>query len=514
MSLQQFEIISWEKLEDYHYDNIKIEIPHANIDELQENFTINGVRLKDFLSAKSKYIEIMPGKLVINVKDMFGEIKFSNGKMEKKVKIIPSKIFQNLSPKEAYFFIKNKVFTDIMNFLSFIVKDYKDLQMLEHLEIVKKDFERSLDYIIIFLEKIISSCKPLLQDLFASGPVHKEILIQKFLFGTKISLTPKNIIAPYKFYYKQTHTFDTLLNQMVFQTLYFVLQECNYLNDIINLEENEKRKRELSIKINEISKVASFLIDKYQLWCFFNDKPLDFSELSNKIISQSNFSYKKIFEIYKEIVKILFSRTILSNIIEGIEFPIQNFEYIYELWAISSFYNLLSEQCEQRVGYKGYYKKRKVKMKIEFVDKSHKKSFLIYEIKFDPSIDSLYFEKLVINKRYFNIKPDILIILEGKKNRKIFLGDIKFSKDEEIELPRLRDLYKVLGYLIDLSEKSEIFKNEMVEGILVFPGFIDSIRIPKIHKNGKNKKTYYINVIPLNHKTNQISMIQNKIYKK
>ncbi|MEM2175460.1 MAG: hypothetical protein QXI58_07580 [Candidatus Micrarchaeia archaeon] len=507
MVSRQVETISWENLKEYHYDNIKIEIPIFNIEELQENFFVNGLKLKEFISFKSKHIEVSPNKLLINLKNTFGEIPLSSKQIDKKAKIVPSKIFQDLNPKEAYLFVKNKVFSDIRKFLSFIVKDFEDLKMLEYFKIITEDFIRSSEYLVIFLEKATSSCKSLLQNLFGSGPVHKEILIQKSISGTKVLLSPKNIIEPYKFYYKQTHTLDTILNQMIFQTLYFVIQECNYLKYIARVVSEERTKKELLNRINETMRIAYFLLDKYQLWFFFTDKPLNLSELSSKISTQPNFYYKKVFEIYKEIVKIVFSRTILVNVEEGIEFPILSFERIYELWAISLFYNSLSKKYKFSSISLESYKKRKVKMRMEFFNKPSKKSLLIYEIKFSPVTDSLYFEKLVSDKEYFNIKPDLLIILERRKKKKIFLGDIKFSKDERMELPKLKDMYKILGYLIDLSKKSEILKNEEVEGILVFPGFIEPIRVPQIRKMDKHKKLIYINILPLNFKNNQLTLI-------
>ncbi|MCS7123466.1 MAG: hypothetical protein RMJ17_02755 [Candidatus Aenigmarchaeota archaeon] len=203
--------------------------------------------------------------------------------------------------------------------------------------------------------------------------------------------------------------FETSLNQMVFQTLYFVLQECNYLKYIMKLDEDKKRKNEIINKINKVVNTTHSLLDRYQLWYFFNDKPLNLSELWIRISNQSNPYYKKFFEIYREFTKILFSRTILTYIVERIEFPIISFEYIYELWAISIICSLLSKRYKfKKISFESY-RKRKVKMNIEF-----DKSSLIYEIKFNPLLDSLYLEKLITDKIHFNIKPDLLIILRDK----------------------------------------------------------------------------------------------------
>ncbi|MCS7123467.1 MAG: hypothetical protein RMJ17_02760 [Candidatus Aenigmarchaeota archaeon] len=74
---------------------------------------------------------------------------------------------------------------------------------------------------------------------------------------------------------------------------------------------------------------------------------------------------------------------------------------------------------------------------------------------------------------------------------------------KKTELPKLNDIYKILGYFLDLSKKSEILKNEKIEGILIFPGFIEPMRVPHIRKIDKCKKIFYINIILLNYKTTQ-----------
>jgi len=513
MPLQQVERILWKDLKDYHFDNIEIEIPLENIEELQNEFTINGKKLKEFLEIKGKYITIQSNKLILTLKNFFGEVSFYYKNDHKKTKIVPLKIFPpDINPKKGYDFIRNKVFLDIGNFLSFIVKEIKDFQTLESLKIMIEDFINSPEYIIILLEKSVSSCKELLEKLFISGPIHKEILVQKTFFGTKISFSSKNIIDPYKFYYKQSHTLDTLLNQMLFQTLYFIVQECNCLKHTIKIE--SERRNEVIRKIDEILMKANFLLEKYQLWCFFSDKPINFVELMNKINNQPNLYYKKIFDIYKEVVKVTFSRTILENILEGIEFPISKFESIYELWTVSLFYNTLRNiyKVDGKPKLESY-EKRSTKLKIMFSRKGPKKVYLIWEIKFSPILDSLYFESLFEDREYettFEIKPDLLIVLENKKTKKIFLGDVKFSKDEKIELPTLRDLYKVLSYLSDLSNKSKILKNKNVEGILIYPGLIKYIRVPKIQRTKKGKKVYYINIMPLNYESTDLSYVFKK----
>ena len=511
MHSQPIERILWKDLKEYNFDNIEIEIPLENIEKLQNEFIINGKKLKEFLETKKRYIIVQPDKLILTLKNFFGEISFSYEDIRKKGKIVPLKIFPlNMNPKKGYDFIRNKVFSDIGNFLSFIVKEIKDFQTLENLKILTKDFINSPEYIIIFLEKAVSLCESSLQELFTSGPIYKEITTQKTFFGTRISFSYKTIINPYKFYYKQSHTEDTLLNRMLFQTLYFIVQECNRLKHTIKIETD--RRNEVLRKIDEILMKACFLLDRYQLWCFFSDKPINLAELMNKINNQPNLCYKRIFYIYKEVVKVVFSRSILENILEGIEFPISKFESIYELWTVSLFYNTLSGLYKAKVDVRfESYEKKRTKLKMIFSESESKKAYLIWEIKFNPILDSLYFESLLRDKKNldisFAIKPDLLIVLENGKTRKIFLGDVKFSKNEKIELPTLRDLYKVLSYLSDLSAKSEILKNKNIEGVLVYPGLIEFIRIPKIQKTEKGKKVYYINIIPLNYESTDFSCI-------
>ena len=93
------------------------------------------------------------------------------------------------------------------------------------------------------------------------------------------------------------------------------------------------------------------------------------------------------------------------------------------------------------------------------------------------------------------IKPDIIIIHQKNGKKKILIGDIKYSVNEEIPaLPKLDNLYKILGYLLDLGNKS-FLKGDNIEGLLIYPGTIKHMRIP-VETNENN--IFYLNMVSMN----------------
>jgi len=120
MHSQPVERISWKDLKEYNFDNIEIEIPLENIEKLQNEFIINGKKLKEFLETKKRYIIVQPDKLILTLKNFFGEISFSYEDIRKKGKIVPLKIFPlNMNPKKRLRFYKKQSFLRYREF-SFI----------------------------------------------------------------------------------------------------------------------------------------------------------------------------------------------------------------------------------------------------------------------------------------------------------------------------------------------------------------------------------------------------------
>ena len=191
---------------------------------------------------------------------------------------------------------------------------------------------------------------------------------------------------------------------------------------------------------------------------------------------------------------------------------------MYEAWAISRILDSLQKQ--------GYILKKESLIlgnKVREYNRRARASFIfskgdteirvVWELKFKPHVDSLYLKSLIESieelpeeVKKIRIKPDLLIIKKEKgKIQKILLGDIKFRVDEENQkLPKLSDIYKILGYILDLRE-FRYFKNAQIEGILIYPGKIEMLKIPIIDPKN-NRNILYINLIPLNSRSYEFNL--------
>jgi hypothetical protein len=207
---------------------------------------------------------------------------------------------------------------------------------------------------------------------------------------------------------------------------------------------------------------------------------------------------------------------VLENIEEGLEYPLINFAYIYEAWAIWRIVHSLRangfEIIENGIllGKNNKFK-RKTKM-IFILEKDSKRVYVIWEMKFKPSTDSTYLGDLIrafniSNVENIEIKPDIVILVENLENKdieKVVVGDVKFRVDENAKLPRLENIYKVLGYVLDLR-RFEVFKNAKFEGLLIYPSTIEAIKIPIMDPKTENV-VVYITLVPLTTKQYKIDV--------
>ena len=264
--------------------------------------------------------------------------------------------------------------------------------------------------------------------------------------------------------------------------------------------------RESGRKIEERALMA---LDNFRLWEFYDDKPLNIAELYNEVVIQQNPYYLKVLEIYSSLIRLLFSKRVFEAVEEGLEYPLLNFYYIYEAWTIKRIIDEIVSKGFEVTGNgiltekelnKG--KKRSAKAVFE-LSKGNEHITLFWELKFSPVEDTVYFGDLIRiahktrEVERMRIKPDIIIVYEvGENVKKLIIGDVKFRLSRKAGLPRIRDIYKVLGYYYDLKT-FELFSSASAEGILIYPGNLEgSLRIPI----GGPRETFYINIVPLNDK--------------
>ncbi len=472
---------------------------------LISNVTINGKSLRDFLSLPYVRISQVEGnKISISLKNLFGTIRITFPEKKEQIKVVPKKLFDKTdTPEQGYKFVQQKVLRDIGNLITMLVKETKDIQASEVFKIVLKQRPWSIEFLVIALERYLKMLEGFCLKLFNYGPVHKDLLKRTSYFGSTAKLSNKLPFYPYLEFHQNTFTYDTYLNKMLFQAFYFIILESELLYHFTQDKSIKERVR----KVEEES--LSFL-NRFHLWEFFHQMPLNLAELQQRVLTQQNPYYLKILEVYKEITKLLFSKTTLEIAEEGLEYPLLNFAYLYEAWAISRILDSL-----QKHGYTLKKESLILGNRVREYNRRARASFIfskgnteirvVWELKFKPRIDSLYLKSLIESiqelpeeVKKIRIKPDLLMIKKERgKIQKILLGDVKFRVDEKNQkLPRLGDIYKILGYILDLRE-FRYFKNAQIEGILIYPGKIKMLKIPIIDPKN-NKEIIYINLVPLN----------------
>jgi hypothetical protein len=489
----------------YIWDDEELSLPINLLDHVK----VNNQPLSEV--TKSNKIYIKGKNVIISFKNFFGDLKLEFPDKEEILKIAPKKLFYNqeINPDEGYDIVKHRVLNDIRDFITFIVKEIKDIQTYKAFKIILKDIHRSVEFIVIALEHYLSKLEHNIRLLFQQGPIHKDIVKQESTFGFSLKYSYSSFINPYQTFYRRSMNYSTILNIMVFQSLYYIVLETELLKLVIDDKDLKEKLENLKLK-------AIKLLDEYHLWEFFYEPPLNLANIQEKLVTQQNPYYPFIFSIYKEIVKMVFSKTVLENIEEGLEYPLINFAYIYEAWAIWRIVHSLRangfEIIENGIllGKNNKFK-RKTKM-IFILEKDSKRVYVIWEMKFKPSTDSTYLGDLIrafniSNVENIEIKPDIVILVENLENKdieKVVVGDVKFRVDENAKLPRLENIYKVLGYVLDLR-RFEVFKNAKFEGLLIYPSTIKTIKIPIMDPKTENV-VVYITLVPLTAKQYKIDV--------
>ncbi len=492
----------WE----YYWDNDpRLNESLISVSSLEElkGVTINGVSVLELINKEKFWLkEFSESKMLgMSFRDKFGEVIIEkDNKQLRKIRIVPWKFTcsNKVTPEEVYQYINTTLFDDIRLFLSLLIthlgKTLKGVETFSYT--VLHEFPRSLEFLIYLMENILYKLQDALFTLFARGPIHKEIEITKSYTGTQILLSSLLNPSPYKKYIKRCYTYQTVLNIMLFQSLYFIITISKLLKE--NIKKNNPM---FEKRLNKLIDVSEKLLNKYHLWSFFSLEPLDDLDVLSALISQSNRSYKEVYKIYKVLrdVYVFFTLVMATYLEGGIYMPIVEFFTIYEIWTISKFLKVFLQNNFELLDAKAdFFMNRSTKMYfiLKNCEKSMKITF-IWELKFKPLIDSTYYGSLLrslgIQEKLIDIKPDITIIIEGKNIKKVLIGDVKFSLNDSrgLQLPKLESLYKVMSYVKDLK-RSKLFEGFEVEGVLVYPGNIPPLRIPDMENEN------YINIIPLN----------------
>ncbi|AJC72708.1 hypothetical protein X802_04585 [Thermococcus guaymasensis DSM 11113] len=469
---------------------------------------INGKPLKEF--AKSNRIKIANEAVTISLRDLFGTLIIEKPHETRSFLVIPHKLFpQECSPEIGSEFIRNRVLQDIGDFISFIVKEVRDIQALYVFKIVMKEYERSVYFLVVTLEHYLKLLEEQVTRLFLRGPIHKETLTMPSQFGSGVKHSNSSLVSPYLLFNKRSVTYDTMLNRMLFQSFYYVVIESEILKHVLTDKDLLKR-------VNALQSRALKLIEGYHLWEFFCEAPQNLVLIQERLTTQQNPHYAEVFRVYRELVKIVFSKTILKNIEEGIQYPLLNFATIYETWAVWRIIKGLIERgfkiSDEGIVLNDQEKFNRRTKAIFRLEQGDLIITVVWELKFKPETDSLYMGSLMKLIRYVNkipIKPDLVILVSKKGDntpKKVLLGDVKFRIDKNNRLPPLETLYKVLGYVVDLGNFDH-FKGASIEGMLIYPGRIEMLKIPII-KPEKGKDVLYVNLLPLNSESFEINIVK------
>lgn len=486
------------------WDSTTYNIPLKLLDEVK----INGKPLKDFIT--SNRVKIVNGTVTIPLRDLFGTLTVEKPHETRSFFVIPHKLFPKRgSPERGKEFIQSRVLHDIGDFISFIVKEVRDIQASHVFKIVMKEYERSVYFLVIALEHYLKLLEEQGTGLFLRGPVHKEILTSKSQFGSSIRYSYSSLISPYHFFNKRSVTYDTTLNRMLFQAFFYVVLESELLRHVLT-------DRDLVNRVDALQTWALRFIDNYHLWEFFCEAPQDLAVIQERLTTQQNPHYAEIFSVYKELVKIVFSKTILENMEKGIQYPLLNFATIYETWAVWRIIRGLMEEgfriSDEGIVLNGKERFNRRTKAVFVLERDSLRITIVWELKFNPETDSLYMGSLMKFIGYVGripIKPDIVILVYKRgeeKPEKVLLGDVKFRIDKDGRLPPLEVLYKVLGYVIDLKN-FEYFRGACIEGVLIYPGEIEMLKIPLITPEDTGK-VLYVNLIPLNSESFEINIVK------
>jgi hypothetical protein len=487
--------------DDYQYywdDNYQLNrklISFDSYDDL-ENIKINGINAQELLNKQKIDFRLIDGRntLSTGLYDKFGEILIEkNNEIVRKIRISPWKLSKKKgTPQEVYEFISNDIFSDINSFLSYVIKKLrKDIKSIDSFSYhLLDEFPKSYDFLINLLEYASRLLEDSLVQLFHSGPLHKDLTMKKDYSGSQLVLSSLVNPSPYHAYIKKQHTHDTVLNQMMFQASYYLMNASKLIEPRV-----EKKNRYLKQVTRSITLKTQKQLNEYHLWSFYNLEILDDSDIRSKLLSQNNPYYLQIYKVFRIVKDVIVYMALIAalHLEKGIEMGLKEFFTIYEIWSIAKIWETYQKNGFelQRVEIDSC---NLISTKMVLILKKNNLNVKIFwEIHLDPYTHSTYYGGLIdSDKKDSNpIKPDVTIMIECMDYKKVFIGDVKFSMKKESPLPKLDSLYKVLSYLEDLK-KSPLFKGAEVSGLLIYPGDMMATKTPL----SENENNIYIT--PLN----------------
>ena len=466
---------------EYYWDKdpiLKNEVFRFNLNEIQD-VKINGLNAEKLFNNQELVLTGYNQYTVkTNLIDKFGEIIVQKkDEICRKLRISPNKIANeaDVAPEDAYNYINDNIFEDITYLINYILANIqiRDIKGIDSFSYEFKDYPKNYKFLVRLLDYNSKLLANTIQKLYSTGPIHKEIESRKTYSGTKLVLSSLINPSPYTHYIKQYHTHDTILNQMLFQTTYFMMQASNILKDKVKNEE-------LNEKLNYLSKNSHKLLDEYHLWSFFSLDILEDNEIKSRLISQNNPFYIDIYKIFKLSRDIMMYMSIINPLFgeSGLEMPIKEFYHIYEIWTVSKLLKFFVKNQFKINDYQYGEYGRKAKMYFKLQNDELETVEIFWEIKFKAE-DSTYYGGMIKNIENIGlepVKPDLIVLINKKTHKKAFIGDIKFRLKKN-NLPLKDSIYDVLGYLEDLK-RANLFKNYKVEGLLVYPGNFSSRKVP------------------------------------
>lgn len=474
-----------------------------DLDEL-EKIKINGLNAQKLLEKRKISLGLEDDYKTISIKlsDKFGDLIIEkDSEIIQKFRIVPWKLTKHeKSPQKVYNFITEVIFQDINSFLHYILKSIKNnIKAVDSFSYqFLNEFPKSNDFLVGLLKYTTHLLEESLINLYNSGPLHKETILKTDYSGSKLILSSLTNPSPYPYFIKKQHTHDTILNNMVFQSAYFLMRASKIIENRLDKKDNSSEK-----STKAIFKKTNSLLNEYDLWAFFSEEVLDESVIKLKLISQTNPFYQDIYKVFKIAREIIIYISLIAalRMEKGVDMALEEFYYIYELWSVAKIWEAFHvqgfelEKVEFDDIHIGSYNSLSAKMSLNLL-KNDSKVKIIWEMHLDPKDHSTYYGGLIkgmnIGIRDTKIKPDVTVFIDSPSNKKVLIGDVKFSiKKGKSSLPKLESLYKVLSYLEDLK-RSNLFKDYPVEGILIYPGMINPTKTPYVENEN------YINIAPLN----------------
>lgn len=475
----------------YHWDReLSGEgIFYFSIDEALNNIFVNGASLRDLVVRRVARLYLGPPKFIsLEFTDKFGDLVVKRcDEVTDKIRVVPWKISGGKgNPQKVYKYIKETVVKDINLLLGHIIPLLNEnFRLTETFSHKLQNFPPNPSFIINLLERSVSRFKIVLEELFQTGPIHREMRSRRDYHGSRLYTGSSLNLSPYRIYIKSWHDHETILNRMISQTAYYLMCAAELVGGMVDGERSEL--------CQTLFRSAAGIMDRYHLWAFFTIDILEESKILERLISEGNRLYNEIYSIFRMIRDTVIYLNLIHPLQgDGVEMPLQEFYSIYELWAISRIWDKFRQMgFHIKSVEKGLSHLPSSKISIR-MERGNESATIIWEVKLNAIEHSTYYGDLLqaLGGGGSVIKPDITVLYESEGHKMALVGDVKFSVTDT-GLPRLESIYKVLSYVEDLR-KSPLFRGWDLEGLLVYPGMVSPVSVPSSQSGS------HIHVFPLN----------------